>query len=125
MIAVASCAGHANSNENAPKSSSEPVLHSALISLIEEYQVFKKSNEQDLSFKTKEPGIRIINGRLVVDTISSGDVDLLRRELAALGATNISIVGVNVSCQLPVRTVERLESLDNLKYAGPAFLTTR
>ena len=84
MIALFSCAGHAGSDDALPKSSSDAKLDSALVRLMEEYRVFQKDGQKDGLFKSSEPGIRIVSGRLIIDAIASGDADVLRHDLAAL-----------------------------------------
>ena len=86
---------------------------------MEEYRVFQKDAQKDALFESSEPGIRIVSDRLIIDAIASGDADVLRQDLAALGARNVSVFGAYVSCQLPIEAIEKLASLESLKFAVP------
>jgi hypothetical protein len=72
-------------------------------------------------FKSTLKLARIINDKVVIDVVASGDVDTLVRELTALGMENISVYGRMVSGLMPVASLDKAAALATLKFARPSY----
>ena len=130
LVAISSCAVQAQSVESitepsvVTKPSSEAKLHAALVRLMEEYRRFQNDDQNSGLFEPSEAGIRVISDRVVIDAIASEDAEALRQELEGLGAQNLSVYGAYVSCLFPIESIDRLASLESLKFAGPSYVRT-
>jgi hypothetical protein len=70
------------------------------------------------------PLMRIVEDRVVIDAVASGDVQALKADLDRLGMQNAIAAGRIVSGQLPIRAIDALEGLASLQFARPAYSTT-
>ena len=68
--------------------------------------------------------VEIIEDRVVVDTVASGDVHTLKDDLTALGMRKAIAVGRIVSGELPIMPIGTLAGLPSLQFARPAYSTT-
>jgi Subtilase family len=76
------------------------------------------------AFTSSNPLLRIIDGRVVVDAVASGDVHALQADLEALGMQGAVVFGRIVSGQLPIAAIEDMAALASLQFARPAYATT-
>src|SRR5262245_52901459 len=72
-----------------------------LAALHEQYTVHM-AQRSAVSFRSNDPLVRVVNDRVVVDAIASGDVDSLKSDLISLGMDNAVAFGRIVSGHLPI-----------------------
>ena len=85
-----------------------------------------EERHQDTSTKSGNlPLVQIVEDRVVIDAVSSGDVQALKADLMTLGMQEAVAVGRIVSGQLPIRAIGALDGLASLQFARPAYSTTR
>jgi hypothetical protein len=72
-------------------------------------------------FQPTNPLLRVVDDRVVIDAVASGDVKVLQADLVALGMHGSVAVGRIVSGQLPVSAIAALPALTSLKFARPAY----
>ncbi len=77
------------------------------------------------AFKPNNPLLRVIDGRVIIDAVASGDVNALKSDLEALGMREAVAFGRIVSGQLPIRAISALAGLASLRFAQPAYASTR
>jgi hypothetical protein len=75
-------------------------------------------------FQPSNPLLRVVDDRVVIDAVASGDVTALQADLVALGMHGSVAVGRIVSGQLPISAIAALPALTSLKFARPAYATT-
>jgi hypothetical protein len=63
------------------------------------------------AFTPSNPLLRVIDGRLVIDAVASGDVHALQADLEALGMQGAVAFGRIVSGQLPIAAINALAAL--------------
>lgn len=95
-----------------------------LIVLYNEYQSFLQQGVVGQVFKPSNPLLRMIDGRVVIDAVASGDASALQADLEALGMQKAVRFGRIVSGQLPIEAIEDMASLNNLNFARPAYAKT-
>ena len=76
------------------------------------------------TFQPSNPLLRLIDDRVVIDAVASGDVKALQADLVALGMHGSVAVGRIVSGQLPISAIAALPALTSLKFARPAYAMT-
>ena len=76
-------------------------------------------------FSSKDPLVRMVEDRVVVDAVASDDVNVLKSELEALGMQQAVAFGRVVSGQLPVSALPAAAGLASLRFARPAAAMTR
>lgn len=96
----------------------------ALSDAHEAYQLRSSATAVRGPFKPQNPLARVVDGRVVIDAVASGDVDALRADLEALGMQKARTFGRWVSGQLPIPAIKALATLDSLKFARPAYAKT-
>jgi hypothetical protein len=68
--------------------------------------------------------LRVIDGRVGIDAVASGDVHALQADLEALGMQGAVAFGRIVSGQLPISAIADMAALASLQFARPAYATT-
>lgn len=71
-------------------------------------------------FRSTNPLVRIIEDRVVIDAVASGDVDKLKADLVSLGMEHAVTFGRIVSGQLPIAAIPDLARLPSLNFARAA-----
>jgi hypothetical protein len=61
--------------------------------------------------------VRVIEDRVVIDAVASGDVDVLKADLVTLGMQQAVAFGRIVSGQLPIAALPSLAALSSLNFA--------
>jgi len=87
------------------------------------YQEYQRAPNKR-AFKTRNPFIKVAAGTVGVDLYATDEV-LLRRDLVALGATNIKSRGTLFSASVPIDQLGALAALGSLRYASPATAQVR
>jgi hypothetical protein len=93
-----------------------------LRALYEAYRVARESGRPVIS---PDPAIPIVEDRVLVDAVASGDVGDLRRSLVDLGMQEAVTAGRIVSGQLPIAAIPAMAALAELRFARAAISTTR
>jgi hypothetical protein len=75
-------------------------------------------------FTPRNPLMRVIDGRVVIDAVASADVSALQVDLEALGMQGAVAFGRLVSGQLPIAAIADMAALASLQFARPAYATT-
>ena len=92
-----------------------------LIALYDEYSSYLTSTSHSARpFKSADPLVRVIDSRVIVDAVASGDVNVLRLDLASLGMQEAVAFGRMVSGQLPISAIPAMAALPSLNFARAA-----
>jgi hypothetical protein len=83
------------------------------------YQEFQGTPNKK-AFKTKNPVLRVSDGKVGVDMYATNSASL-QSSLKALGAVNIKAKGPLVSARVPVSALGSLAGLASLKFANPVL----
>lgn len=75
-------------------------------------------------FASPGPMLRLVEDRVVIDAVASGETDALRTDLEALGMQKVASFGRMVSGQLPIRAINDANALESLQFARPAAAAT-
>src|SRR5262249_3698929 len=73
-----------------------------------------------VSFRSNDPLVRVVNDRVVVDAIASGNVATLKSDLMFLGMGDAVAFGRIVSGHLPIWAIPAAAALASLQFAHPA-----
>jgi hypothetical protein len=103
-------------------SESSPRISPELIALYREYSSRLAAQRKE-PFRTSNVLVRIIDGRVLIDAVASGDVNALKADLVALGLREGVSFGRVVSGQLPISSILSLSDLASLRYARAAAAT--
>jgi hypothetical protein len=94
-----------------------------LVALFKEYETFLQEGSVGV-FKPSNPHLRVVNGRVIIDAVASGEAKELLTDLEALGLQKGATFGRMVSGRLPIEAIDDLAGLDSLKFARPAQAIT-
>jgi hypothetical protein len=97
----------------------------ALIELHDEFSQYIEAGKDIKQFNATNPQLRIVDGQVLIDAVASGNTAALENELRALGAAHLSSHGQMVSGFFPITGIGTLAGLTSLKFARPAYTTTR
>ncbi len=92
--------------------------------LYDEYVSYLEQRS-DKTFKPSNPLLRVIDDRVVIDAVASGDVGALQSDLKVLGMPKVAAYGRMASGQLPILAIDDMAALDSLKFARPVYAATR
>jgi hypothetical protein len=90
-----------------------------LISLYDRYSSYVASHNAR-AFQPANPLVRVIDSRVVVDAVASGDVNVLKADLVSLGMQQAVAFGRIVSGQLPISAIPAMAALPSLNFARAA-----
>ena len=90
-----------------------------LAALYNEYSSYLASHKAGV-FRSKDPLVRVIDDRVVVDAVASGDVNALKSDLVSLGMQQAVAFGRIVSGQLPISAIPAMAALPSLNFARAA-----
>jgi hypothetical protein len=88
------------------------------------YETHLAAQRRGVPFATSDPLVRIIDDRVIVDAVASGNVAALERDLSALGMRETVSAGRIVSGQLPISAIAALASLQSLRFVRAAAPVT-
>jgi hypothetical protein len=91
-----------------------------LKTLYEEYSTHLAAHETT-SFQPSSQLVRVNDGRVVIDAVSTGDVNALKSDLESLGMQRAVAFGRIVSGELPIASIPAMEILASLNYAKAAL----
>ena len=75
-------------------------------------------------FRPSMPLVRVKDDAVVVDIVAQDDINKLTIDLLALGMKDIEVYGRFISGRLPIATLDTAASLNNLRFARPAYAMT-
>ena len=119
--------GLPNSQSDQQQAKSMGKVGTELITLYDEYSSYLASGKKNGVFKPKNSLIQIIEDRVIVDAVASGDSNVLKADLEALGMKQAVAFGRVVSGQLPIRaipSVAKLPSLNSVRAATAVLQET-
>jgi hypothetical protein len=90
-----------------------------LVALYDEYASYLAFGKRG-AFKAANPLVRVIDDRVVIDAVASGDVNVLKSELESLGMQQAVAFGRIVSGQLPITAIPCMAALPALNFARAA-----
>jgi hypothetical protein len=90
-----------------------------LISLYDQYSSNLALHKAG-AFRSADPIVRVIDDRVVVDAVASGDVNALKADLVSLGMQQAVAFGRIVSGQLPISAIPAMAALPSLNFARAA-----
>jgi hypothetical protein len=94
-------------------------LGGELITLYDEYSSYIASGKRGV-FKSSSPLVQLVDDRVIVDAVASGDANVLKSDLEALGMQQVVAFGRVVSGQLPVPAIRSMAELPSLTSARAA-----
>jgi|KBSMisStaDraftv2_1062788.scaffolds.fasta_scaffold488024_2 hypothetical protein len=77
------------------------------------------------AFRPQNVLVRVVEDRVLIDAVASGDVKPLQSDLVNLGAKDAVVFGRMISCQLPIAAIPDLAKLSGLQFARAAGGVTR
>ena len=92
--------------------------------LLHEQHAAQLRQRSAASFKSDDSLVTLVNDRVVVDAVASGDVNVLKSDLVSLGMQHAVAVGRIVSGQLPISAIPAAAGLTSLRFAQSAAATT-
>ena len=95
-----------------------------LVALYDQYSAYVASHRAG-AFRPADPLARVIDDRVVVDAVASGDAEVLKSDVVSLGMRNAVAFGRVVSGELPISAIPALNALPSLQFARAAALSTR
>ena len=100
------------------KASVMPKVAQELISVYDEYSTYVASHQTG-AFQPSSPLVRVIDDRVVIDAVASGDVHVLKSDLESLGMQAVAY-GLIVSGELPISAIPAMGALASLNFARAA-----
>ena len=84
----------------------------------------RQSQRSAAPFSSNDPLITLVDDRVVVDAVASGDINVLKSDLVALGMQQAVAFGRVVSGQLPISAIPAAAGLASLRFAQSAAAMT-
>lgn len=95
-----------------------------LTALYDEYSAHVASNVPG-EFHPRDATVRVIDDRVLIDAVASGDVADLKTDLISLGVKDPVVFGRMISAQLPISAIPAIAKLPSLQFARAAGAATR
>jgi hypothetical protein len=90
-----------------------------LINLYDEYSRYLALGKSGV-FQSTHSLVQVIDDRVVIDAVASGDATILKADLESLGMQRAVAFGRIVSGQLPILAISRMATLPSLNFARSA-----
>ena len=116
-LVLAGGSGFAAPHKDVPMAKVSPELRAL-------YDAYLAAQRDGSPFRASDPLVRIVDDRVIVDAVASGDVVALEAELRALGMQGIVSAGRMVSGQLPISAIGALTGLPSLRFIRAATSVT-
>src|SRR6185312_1788274 len=98
-------------------------LAHSLLNLHEQYTTYL-TQRSAVSFSSSDPLVTVVDQRVVVDAVASGNPNVLKADLESLGMEHAMAFGRIVSGQLPVSAIPAAARLTSLRFARSAVAVT-
>jgi hypothetical protein len=85
------------------------------------YEAYRTAQQTGRPFVSTNPLVPVVDGRVTIDAVASGDVDDLKKDLVALGLDHAASAGQIVSGRLPVSAIAAMAALPSLRFARAAM----
>jgi hypothetical protein len=85
------------------------------------YEAYRTALETGAPFVSTDPLVPVVDGRVTIDAVASGDVEDLKNDLVALGLDHAASAGRIVSGRLPVAAIAAMAALPSLRFARAAM----
>ena len=85
------------------------------------YEAYRVSVQTGVPLISTDPLVPVVDGRVTIDAVASGDVDDLKLDLIALGLDHAASAGRMVSGRLPVEAIAAMAALPSLRFARAAM----
>src|ERR1051325_8929562 len=108
--------------QDANKEPMAKLAHS-LVTLHEQYSTYL-TQRSAVPFSSNDPLVKLVDNRVVVDAVASGDVNALKADLESLGMQHAIAFGRFVSGQLPVSMIPAAARLTSLRFARSVVAVT-
>ena len=84
----------------------------------------RQAQRSAVPFTSSDPLVMLVNDRVVIDAVASGDVNALKSDLVSLGMQQTIAFGRVVSGQLPISVIPAAAGLASLRFAQSAAAMT-
>ena len=81
------------------------------------YESYREAERSGAEFRSENPLLRVVDGRVLIDAAATGDAGALEADLVALGMRHGATFGRVVSGELPISSIPALSALGNLGFA--------
>jgi hypothetical protein len=88
------------------------------------YEAYRTAREQGRPSVASNPLLQIVDDRVIVDAVASGDVSDLKEKLVALGMRRAATAGRIISGELPISAIAVMSALPELRFARAAMAMT-
>lgn len=112
LFCVGGCAA-SDAQPAADKTGRMTKLGPELIALYDKYSSYLASGKRGV-FKSSSPSVRLVDDRVIIDAVASGDANVLKSDLEGLGMQQAVAFGRVVSGQLPILAIPSMEKLSSL-----------
>jgi len=92
--------------------------------LLHEQHVAQLRQRSAVPFSSNDSLITLVNDRVVVDAVASGDVNVLKADLVSLGMQQAVALGRVLSGELPISAIPQAAALASLRFAQSAAAMT-
>jgi hypothetical protein len=121
LLAMGLVGGHARAESS--KGEAMAKVSPDLAVVYDEYRSYQAQGGRGV-FTPRNPLMRVIDGRVMIDAVASADVSALQADLDALGMHGAVAAGRIVSGQLPILALDALAALASLQFVRPAYAST-
>ena len=98
-------------------------LAHSLANLHEQYTTYL-TQRSAVPFSSRDRLVILVENRVVIDAVASGDANVLKADLESLGMQHAEVFGRIVSGQLPVSAISVAARLASLRFARSVVATT-
>jgi len=119
LILFLFCVGGCAASAAQPAAGKTGRLGPELIALYDEYSNYIASGKRGV-FKSSSPLVRLVDDRVIIDAVASGEANVLKSDLEALGMQQAVAFGRVVSGQLPIVAIRPMAELPSLNSARAA-----
>jgi hypothetical protein len=88
------------------------------------YDAYLAAQRRGIPFSTSDPLVRVVDDRVIVDAVASGNVGDLETDLRALGMRGSVSARRIVSGELPISAIGALANLQSLRFVRAAASLT-
>ncbi len=123
LVAVFVLAGGSANAQNGKNGPTAKLMH-RLEALHEQYSKHL-AQRSTLAFSFNDPLVTLVDDRVVIDAVASGDAEVLKSHLVSLGMQDAVVFGRIVSGQLPISALPAAAALATLQFAQSAAAMTK